>query len=125
MFSDFAIMGKRAREDRFAMGGVRQQMDNPASSSSMGGPTIGTSSLALLLLFEVCWGSMSPTLAKRIAEAATRDGLNHSSVEKIASGGADGKYSGNVWRDIKLRMIPSVLQSAMGSIRVPMKIRGL
>ena len=121
-------MVRRARDNRSAMGGeggVRQQMDNPASSSSMGAPPIGTSSLALLLLFEVCWGDMSPTLARRIAEAATRDGLNHPSVDKIASAGANGTYSGNVWRDVKLRMIPSVLQSAMGSIRVPMKILGM
>ena len=84
-------MAKRGRP-----GGVRQQVaayeaEHGTSNSSS---AEAKSALATLLLYEVLWGFLTVAAARRVAEAAIPDGLNHPDLQKIQPTGYERELGG-------------------------------
>lgn len=57
--------------------------------------------LAMILIQEVLWGTMSACKACQLAKAAIEDGANRRDLDVMATIGAEGTWAGNCWRDLK------------------------
>ena len=66
----------------------------------------GFSYLARLLISMWSFGFISAVMVQRLAEAATKDGMTHPDVVKLAKLGCDGKYLGNCRRDLLSKFLP-------------------
>ena len=84
-------------------------------------PPTGKSRLAQLLMDKWAWGTMSAPMLQSIAQAAVQDGLQHPDVEKLAKIGGQGRFPGNMHRDLTLLAGKPTLSNAISYYRLKLK----
>ena len=97
------------------MGGSAQQLAQLEEEEGPEPPShLGEKLLALW-----AWGQMSAPTVQQLASAAYKDGLRHPQIEKMALVGGEGKFPGNMQRDLMVIVGESAaLQQAETSIPI-------
>lgn len=105
---------------RFSRGGMRQRVRQDAAiragDTASGSGTCSKSTLANELLQRWSLGSLSAATVQKLALCATKDGLQHPDVKKLAALGGHGRQPQNCQRDMlhwlqsHLGSLPSVVQ---------------
>ena len=98
----------------------RSKRARDVASSSTQATTQKPSALMAILLYEVMWGFMQPTLAHRIARAAAEDGIAHPDLDNFVKMGTGGVHERNVWRDLCTRLRHTPILRAIGNVSAPL-----
>ena len=81
--------------------------------------------LARYLLEEFAFGGLSAAQMQKLAMIAKQDGIKHTTVDKLASLGTNGKHHGNIHRDLMVYM-PKYLKPyskpEADCVKIPLKI---
>ena len=80
------------------------------------------SNLAKMLVDNWAWGTMSAPLVQAIALAACQDGLENEEVKKLSKVGGQGKYPGNMHRDLVNLSGKPQLSSAISPYFLKLKV---
>ena len=105
-------------------GGYLQQLAQLQERAEEPPPAMASKSkLATQLLESWAWGTISAPRVQAVAEAAVEDGLLHPGVQKLSKIGGQGRFPGNMHRDLTVLFGKPTLVNAISEYHLKLKIK--
>ena len=108
-----------AKRQRTPSGYKQQALWRAADEAADGsGSSSAESALANLLISKWAWGEMSTPLIQQIAQAASRDGLRHPSIQVIAKLGTSGRHPNHMHKELLNKLTPTPIADTLSQFEV-------